>query len=183
MDNFIRGSDEVCRLSIAEVNPISQTDFGGKSICGVRGGKSFSEVLRPNLQNECPSGTSACSQNTNSGNTVCYPQEEHDDACPITEIKFVQNSELDSIQDSFTQVTFNSEKTLLYSKNNLDALPISSFAVTKAPCLDPSRSADYISNDELDDNGNWLGRDTLGEFYPLEKDRFDYLREEKAIVL
>ena len=42
MDNFIDGTDEVCRTSIAEVNPISQTDFGGKSICGVRGGKSFS---------------------------------------------------------------------------------------------------------------------------------------------
>ena len=95
----------------------------------------------------------------------------------------MQNSELDSIQDSFTQVTFNSEKTLLYSKNNLDALPISSFAVTKAPCLDPSRSADFISNDVLDENGNWVGGDTLGEFYPLEKDRFNYLREEKAIVL
>ena len=91
MDNFRRGSDEVCRLSIAEVNPISQTDFGGKSVCGVRGGLSFSEVLRPNLQNECPSGTSACSQTTNSENTVCYPPEQHDDACPITEIKFVQN--------------------------------------------------------------------------------------------
>ena len=94
--------------------------------------------MRPNLQNECPSGTSACSQNTSPENTVCYPLEEHADACPITEIKFVQNSELDTIQDSFTQVTFNSEKTLVYSKNIADALPLSSFAVTKAPCLDPS---------------------------------------------
>ena len=90
------------------------------------------------MQNECPSGTSACSQKTKSENTVCYPLAEHADACPITEIKFVLNSELDAIQDNFAQVTFSSEKTLIYSKSNIDALPLSSFAVTKAPCLDPS---------------------------------------------
>ena len=88
----------------------------------------------------------------------------------------MQNSELDSIQEGYTQVRFNSEITLIYSRNNLDALPITSFAVTQAPCLDPSRSSDFISNNELDDNGNWLGRDEFGEFYPLERDRFDFLR-------
>ena len=38
MDNFKRGYDNECTDTIPEVPAISQTDFGGKSICGIRGG-------------------------------------------------------------------------------------------------------------------------------------------------
>ena len=48
MQNFERG--EIlggCIERVEEVAPISQTNLGGNSICGIRGGKSFAEVQRP----------------------------------------------------------------------------------------------------------------------------------------
>ena len=75
---------------------------------------------------------------TSPDNTVCYLQEEHTDSCPINEIKFVKNEELVFVEGNFEQVTFNSEYTLLYSKHNSDALPITTTSVTTGPCLDPT---------------------------------------------
>ena len=109
MDNFKRGYDNECTDTIPEVPAISQTDFGGKSICGIRGGQSFAEVQRPNKENDCPTDTSACSSTTSAQNTVCYPPAEHANSCPITEITFVDNSELALISGNFTQVTYSDE--------------------------------------------------------------------------
>jgi hypothetical protein len=52
------------------------------------------------------------------------------------------------------------------------------------PCLDPSRSSDYRKTSEF---GGLLGQyeqtyDKEGEFYPLELDRFNFLREEGNYV-
>ena len=44
MENFERGELLGCVERVSEVAPISQTDFGGKSICGIRGGVAFAEV-------------------------------------------------------------------------------------------------------------------------------------------
>ena len=38
MENFERGTLLGCIERIPEVAPISQTDLGGKAICGIRGG-------------------------------------------------------------------------------------------------------------------------------------------------
>ena len=84
---------------------------------------------------------------------------------------------MNNLEGDYIQVHFNSEKTLLYSKKNRDALPISSFAVTTAPCLDPKRSADFMSNNiHYDWTQNKMRRDyDVKEFYPLELDRYDFL--------
>ena len=44
MDNFERGELLGCVERVPEVAPISQTDFGGKAVCGIRGGMAFAEV-------------------------------------------------------------------------------------------------------------------------------------------
>ena len=84
---------------------------------------------------------------------MCYPPDEHADACPITEMKFVLNSQLDTIEDGYTQVEYNEEKTLIYSKTKLDSLPILSFEAAEAPCF-------YLTSPS-----------TSKGYYPLEKDR------------
>ena len=84
---------------------------------------------------------------------MCYSPDEHADACPITEMKFVLKSQLDSIEDGYTQVEFNEEKTLLYSKTNLDSLPIMSFEAVEAPCF-------YLTSPS-----------TTNGYYLLESDR------------
>jgi hypothetical protein len=41
---------------------ITTNTFYGLNICGTRGGKSFKEVLRPDIiSKKCPEGTIACS--------------------------------------------------------------------------------------------------------------------------
>ena len=76
---------------------------------------------------------------------------------------------------------------MIYSKNNLDALPVSTFAVTRAPCLDPARSADFLSDNNREAEGlvsiEYVTGDKEGEFYPLELDRFDFLRDERQEIL
>ena len=47
------------------------TDFGGVTICGKRGGKSFAEVNRPQSDGSCPEGMVACSNATSKENTIC----------------------------------------------------------------------------------------------------------------
>ena len=52
MANFERG--EIlggCIERIREIAPVSQTYFGGKTICGKRGGMPFAEVQRPIMTN------------------------------------------------------------------------------------------------------------------------------------
>jgi hypothetical protein len=44
---------------------VKTTKFYGLHICGKRGGKSFNEVLRPDIiSKSCPESTVACSQTT-----------------------------------------------------------------------------------------------------------------------
>ena len=100
-------------------------------------------------------------------------------------MRFVTNQELVSVEGDYQQVTFNSDYTFLFSKQNIDALPVTTTAVTKVPCLDPTRSSDYITLTDLQGllsdlmaNGGAVYRDEDGEFYPLELDRYDFSREE-----
>ena len=67
-------------------------------------------------------------------------------------MKFVQKPQLGQIEDGYTQVEFNEEKTLLYSKINLDSLPILSFEASEAPCY-------YLTS-----------KSASNEYYPLEMD-------------
>ena len=63
------------------------TKFNGKIICGRRAGKTFEKVIRPDPQTGlCPTDTTACSPKTSVENRVCYPDNEYESSCPITDI-------------------------------------------------------------------------------------------------
>ena len=79
-------------LPCANVDPIDgymQTEFFGKYICGIRGGRNFLDVQRYDLEsgeNGCPPGMSPCSNMTSPENTVCYETDALEDKCPITDM-------------------------------------------------------------------------------------------------
>ena len=82
-------------------------------------------------------------------------------------------------------MTFNDEFTLIYSKSNIDALPVTSTPVTKAPCLDPTRSADFIDKPNTPEYLEAIvaaAGDQSKEFYPLELDRSNFLRDEPNVI-
>ena len=55
----------------------------------------------------CPEGTEPCSPMTTSPeNIICYAPDDFED-CPITEIKFINQSEVDSLDETvYTKVFF-----------------------------------------------------------------------------
>lgn len=70
-------------------DPVLETTFYGNQICGKRGGDSYSDVVRPDINNKCPNNTVACSNKTSAQNTICYPQIDLEAKCPVTSLKFV----------------------------------------------------------------------------------------------
>jgi len=78
-----------CVRNVWSKDPVAQSTYSFRQICGRRGGKNFIEVQRPDVSGHCPNGTSPCSTKTTPENTVCYPLEDHESSCPITQIKFV----------------------------------------------------------------------------------------------
>ena len=125
--------------------PVMQTSIHGLSICGTRGGDPFITVMRPNKSTEeCPQGTTPCSEVTSADNTVCYPPEKQEALCPITSI-FIANSDYgESLKNntSYTVVDYRkdefSKRFIVYSKNLTDNLPIMRTAIDKHPCMNPS---------------------------------------------
>ena len=68
----------------------------GQKFCGLRGGLSFKEVLRPNAYTfKCPNDTVACSNKTTIDNTICYHLKE---LCPVTGVK-IQSGKLSVSRD------------------------------------------------------------------------------------
>ena len=58
-------------------------------------------VTRANSETgECPQGMEACSTATTSENKICYPPEETEEKCPITEMKFMSKENSDSLDKS-----------------------------------------------------------------------------------
>jgi len=52
-------------------------------------------VTRPDQENKCPEGMKPCiATNTNPSNTLCYPQDKHEESCPITDIKIVNKADV-----------------------------------------------------------------------------------------
>jgi len=114
--------------------PVMQTEFHGKYFCGVKGGESFENVIRPSVEGACPAGTSACSDKTSPENTVCYANLED---CPITSIEFTDSPP--SSDSGYTILNTGVEAiSLVYSKTQEDSLPISKTRVENKPCADPS---------------------------------------------
>ena len=124
------------------------TRINGKVICGTRGGKSFEQVDRPDLEsNSCPEGTTKCSNLTSAENSVCYPVEQHETHCPITYMKIVDAATGDSFNsnDSYVVLDFQEDdplqRYLVYSKNQTNNLPLTTAMIDRQPCLTPSETS------------------------------------------
>ena len=101
-------------------------NFDGSTICGKRGGKPFTETLRPTLDGACPSGTVPCSFNTSPENTICMSPEEKG-LCPVTEIKLMNKTQAEVLDPEIYQtIDFKNDTVIVYSKTHLDNLPIKS---------------------------------------------------------
>ena len=82
-------------------DPKMMATIDGKNICGTRNGSSFLEAIRPDSNSgNCPMGTTPCSQFTSPENTVCYPQDQHEELCPITEIRIVDRKTMENINQT-----------------------------------------------------------------------------------
>ena len=75
----------------------------------------------------CPTGTEKCSSATSDESTVCYPIEEHQQSCPITEIRIMSQSEKESSGTDFEYVPYGDETYLSYSKKVGDNLALTTY--------------------------------------------------------
>ena len=109
-DNFSLGTNLVISDVVDEIAPVTQYNFEDTIICGVRGGQAFLNVTRVDKQTlECPEGTAPCSQITSPDNTICYPPEEHEAACPITSIDLVMQKNLPDFEGDYQKLRLNSD--------------------------------------------------------------------------
>ena len=109
------------------MEPIDSVDISkidGKIICGKRAGSAFVDTIRPSLvDSQCPSGTTPCSETTSIQNTICYPEDQHLENCPITDI-FIADQNTGNLlkESSKTSVVLDykvddpTKRYLVYSK-------------------------------------------------------------------
>ena len=106
-----------------------------------------------------------CSTKTNPDNTLCYPPDEIETSCPITEIFFVKSDTIDKYRDDSTtyisqKLTYKDEEWyFVYSKKSGDNLPIVATKLESGmPCINVEETSEHSDN-------------TTGPYYPLERDR------------
>ena len=105
------------REPISVVTDNTETiEYKNQYICALRGGKPFFNVTKA-VDGECPTNTKACSSMTTGMNTVCYPEEDHETSCPITDIQFDANN-----KEQFTgyEELEYAGMRLVYTKNLID---------------------------------------------------------------
>ena len=87
---------------------------------------------------------------------------------------------LDSYQGDYQTLRYDANYAIVYTKTESDSLPITSTKVEKRPCLDPSKSSDFLyegfTNQEM---LNFITIEPYSfirtkEFYSLELDRWNY---------
>lgn len=114
--------------------------FNGKRVCGVRAGLPFKDVLRVNQDGHCPDGTSPCSLSKSIENQLCYRPEEHDTVCPITSMKIVTQTGIDSLRAQGYKVVdysvLDGHPTFLAFSKHEDSLPLTSIRIEHKPCFD-----------------------------------------------
>ena len=124
-----------CFLTEA-AHPVIMGQFDGRRICGKRGGDAFKDVTRPGSDGQCPEDTLPCSLKTSADNTVCYPKDDLDSSCPITDIDIVGSNEATQKQghsaSAYEAEPFG-EVFVIWSKD-VDSLPITGIRVGGEPC-------------------------------------------------
>ena len=140
---------------------IRQSNFNNTQVCGKLGGSPFINTTRVSVgTKECPDQTQACSKLTNENTTVCVADLTD---CPVTDVKFVLNSDLSDYnlnansttnEVTYDQVAYSSTVSILFSKN-AGSMPITTFAISEAPCMNPQQqSSNYFYGLELQQNQN-----------------------------
>ena len=138
---------------IDDIKPINMTNDKGTVICGVRGGPTFLETVRPDFDTrECPKELIPCSSFTSVDDTVCInPEDVANFKCPIVEILLASEDELDELHEigyqSTEQVislaTSRMPLHFVFSTNvttgeEVSGSPIVSSAInTEVPCFGP----------------------------------------------
>ena len=95
---------------------------------------NFLDVQRPDIDSkQCPEGTSPCSTATRGDNRVCYPEADHAESCPITELRIVDYATGESLKNDSNYVVqeYRASEYLVYSKNVADNLPLTSLILDR----------------------------------------------------
>ena len=120
---------------------IRQSQFSSVRVCGKFGGQPFLNVTRPDTSGKCPDSTSPCLTTTSAEETVCYPAEDHDAKCPITDIRLVESSaESTYTALGYTAMAYNTTASLVYSKT-VAQMPPTTRKVEYKPCKRPSEQS------------------------------------------
>jgi len=120
--------------------PAMMSNFFGQQVCGLRAGKAFVSVERPNKLGACPSGTSPCSNSTDFEHTVCYASADHKAKCPIIDLKFVTSAaDIAYYTDNpeWETEAGMSNYVLVYTRSDANKLPVTTTQISVNPCLKP----------------------------------------------
>lgn len=135
---------------------VLQEEINDVYICGVRGGNSFAAAVRPDVNNECPSGFKPCNKNTDAQSTTCYDTTKGTtatDECPITGIQFVAKADADTFiankksgtgsnstsdKEEWKKVEFDDDQVIVYTKDS-NSLPVMATKLEYAPCMNPNQ--------------------------------------------
>ena len=113
------------------------------TICALGGGKPYSKIDRADENGNCPQGTAPCSTKTSAFNTICYPQDQIAQSCPITEVIF--KKKVDRVDRGYKRLNLPGGGAFLYTKTEADSRPITAMQVLQAtyglPCADPTAVA------------------------------------------
>lgn len=109
---------------------------------------------------KCPDGSNPCSDTLSPKNVICVSDTSE---CPIIDILFVSSEDLQPYIDNANYTVLEYLPTipgrpavsLVYTKTEVDSLPITTTQISQFPCLDPSE----------------MWQQDLSEYYVLEKDK------------
>ena len=87
-------------------------------------------------QGTCPRGTSPCIKNQKTvENIICYPEDQHEDYCPVTDIRVVQSSEVQNyISKGYTARDLDEQTAIVFSKQE-DNMPPTTIRTEWDPCI------------------------------------------------
>ena len=95
--------------------------------------------------------TSCKNNNTSIQNTICYPEDQHIEKCPITEIFIADQNTGNLLKESGgTSVVLDyrvddpTRRYLVYSKYSKDNLPLTTTALDTRPCINPTQTSSLL---------------------------------------
>jgi len=86
---------------VDELPHVNLTAISGKVACAKRGGPTFLETVRVDLETqECPRTYVPCSTYTTATDTVCVKEYEKDFECPIIDLFIVKDEEIPYLKEN-----------------------------------------------------------------------------------